>query len=250
MSMTLKEVLQSPTTEIQRLNDSNRGGTYLQIKCHKVHIPRSCKKEWGCVWFTIQEALEYNHVPYDSFTDQVCGEHGALEVSSDYQIIRMIFRERPFWFLHDILCCVIDDITAYNHNLYFMRTVPRVSFCGYTFDEYDLAHKAEPSEKVRRIFAQVLAEDYLSGAVLRNNRCLIEKCLHSGNPAVASVVKKFDLTEFYYQKIGDTVDFDRLPWDTMQLKATYFASIAFDALPKKQQNVQSFKILTERFQVN
>ncbi len=248
MSLTLTEVLESPTTEIQVLNDGKRGGTYIQFKCHQVHIPRLPKKDWKCVWSSIENVMEHNHVLYDSFTDMEWGSDSEFMPSPDYKIIRLIFREKPFVFLRDILKCTVENVLSYNPYIYMMSVSSQIQFENQKFYSPDGARKAKSSDEVRRMFAQELAEVLYSRHVLWDNNCLIKKHLVSTFPAVRSVAKKFDLIGFYYQKIGDVVEFDKLPWDKMSLKATDFASIAFDELPKKQQNARSFEVLTERFQ--
>ncbi len=247
MSLTLKEVIESSTTTIQELNTGKRGGTYLQMKCHKVHVPRLPKKDWNCVWNSIEGIVEYRPALYDSFTDEECYSYGELH-ASNHKIIRLIFREKPFVFLRDVLKCTVKNVVSYDPFIYMMTVCPQVEFGTQTFYDTNAKYKAKPSDEVRRMFAKELAEVLHSRHILWDNSRLIEKHLRSAFPAVKNVAEKFNLVDFYYQKIGDIVEFDKLPWENMSIKATDFASIAFADLPKKQQSARSFEVLTERFQ--
>ena len=134
MSISLKDVVNSSTTAVQRINTASKGGTYIQIKCHRVQIPSSCKKEWGCVWFKIQDAfIATDDFYYEPFSDQLCED---VEVSQDYRTIQMIFREDPYIFLHDFLGCAYEETLRFDHRISdSVYSVSRISFNQFEFEE-------------------------------------------------------------------------------------------------------------------
>lgn len=173
------------------INERRSGGTYVRFLVDVKFISREIKKEWGAAWFRL-------HL-----------------VNDGRRTVELIFSESSFRFLTEILGCDSEKkLTHSMRRVFFFR---EVEFLGRKFKSE--AQKAEPSDEVRRYFANILAEGSYAGSqnILDKNRRYLVWCQYEANSGLAGAASRFKLADFYYEKIGNATSLEEIPWENMKL---------------------------------
>lgn len=244
MTISLKDVLNTKGTNVETINKANKGGTYLCIICHKVQIPTSIKRDWGCVWYKTSDIWD-NMIGYDHFSDEE-----IYDKNESQRKIEMIFKEDIATFFHSVLKSQLEE-QELRYDIRSHKVLAYRKFtCGEaTFVDYTDSVSVKSIEKARELLVHALL--IVEGGhhpILRANRTLLNKCLYSDDNLVKKTAANFSLNVFYRERVGNVIELDKIEFEKLNLTTGHLADAAIDSFPPIKQTMDNWRALAERFE--
>jgi hypothetical protein len=243
MCVSLRDVLTTKETRVETINTTNKGGTYICIICHKVQIPASLKRSWGCVWHKISDVYN-NMIGYDHFSDEE-----IYEKNDSQRKVEMIFKENIDTFFRSVLKSQSEeqdlryDITRHKVCAYRKFTCGKAVFIDYT---NPVAVKS--IEKAREVLVHALLTVESYHPILRANRALLAKCLYSDDYLVKKTAAHFRLRNFYMERIRNVIELNKIDFEKLNLTPGHLADTALDSFSLSEQTMNNWRALAERFE--